>query len=1378
MDGRLQQVTKLSHSQQQIWIGQRLHPRSPLYNMAFAWVFDAELRADLFEAAWRRVLEKNPVLRSVAVESGGETQLQVRDADSMLTQTLDWSQRPGAERGLASWLGERCSQPLPLDSKLVDSLLIRLPGGGTCWYLNQHHLISDAWSTVLVYRQVAAEYAALVRGEGAAESPAASQTQPAEPSLEALQTARTHWEERLRQPNRTVPLYGRNAVPSDTASTRLTIELSAERSQALARLCQETGFASLSPAVSRFAVFSTLLLSWLQRVSGQSELSFDAPAAGRDTAAKKRAIGLFIEMFPFQTELDTGETFRSLGAKCLAETALFLQHALPGLSAPSGAAAGNVVLNYFPESFGDFAEIPARVEWIHPGHGDSVHALRLQVHDFGGTGSYTLHFDFNDGVLPDELRCRGLRHFESLLDALLDNPDQEIAAVDILTEEEREELATLNGQEPQPLPDRSVVALFEERAGADPAEVALRQGDAELSLGQLWRRTNALAAALEDRGVQPGDRVAILGRRSIDVVTAILATLRARAAYVPVDPSYPARRIREILDDCGARLVLTGEGEAVEDVTGLPIADGIRAGEGRSPRADAPLLDDLAYVLYTSGSTGRPKGVLVEHAGLADYLLWASRQYVRGERLTFPLFTSLSFDLTVTSLFLPLITGGVLEVFPEPGGPVDSTLVDVVEANRADFIKLTPSHLALMSRIGLEGSRLRRMVVGGEDFKASLAARVASQVGRQLEIYNEYGPTEAIVGCMLHRYDPAADTGASVPIGKPADHVELEILNEALTPTPSGTPGELWISRYGLARGYHQLPELTAERFQPRPDRPGERRYRSGDRVRLLAPNKLDYLGRIDRQLKISGFRVESGEIEAALLTVPGVESCAVVALEPERAAGADAAEVRHCVRCGLPSNYPQAAFDKDGVCSVCRSYEAVKDHAQGYFKTMDELRAVFAASGQRNDSPYDCMMLLSGGKDSTYALCRLVDMGLRVYAFTLDNGFISDGAKRNIERVTGKLGVPVEFGVTTAMNAIFRDSLSRNSNVCHGCFKTVYTLSTTRAQQLGIPIIVTGLSRGQMFETRLTEEMFRDGRRSPEEVDAAVLAARKVYHRVDDEVSRSLDVSLFASDDVFERIQFVDFYRYCDVGLDEMLSYLREKVPWARPEDTGRSTNCLINDVGIYVHKQERGFHNYALPYSWDVRLGHKQRDEALAELDDHIDPAYVHRTLAEIGYDGESLAVAGRPRVIAFYTGPVALPEAEIRARLRERLPAPLVPSRFERGDSIPLTPHGKVDDRALAATLDRAGRQTSQSPPDGPVEEYLADTWRQLLGVTSVGRDDDFFELGGASLTAMEVMIRLCKEFQIDLPLETLFAHSRLSALARVAEDKILDDVAALE
>jgi amino acid adenylation domain-containing protein len=1359
----------LSHSQTQIWIGQRLHPESPLYNMAFAFLLPAALDAELFARAWRRVADRSDALRTRVMAGDGEARPRLAPSGGA-TEFLDFRSRSDPEAEFRCWCAERCARPLSPDGSLVDSVLVLLGAECTGWYLNQHHLIADAWSTQLLFRQLGAEYVALEHGGG--KVPALADYYPTAVALSSAGRGRAaaaeHWAARRTRPGRRVPLYGRDAEPKDTASHRLTLELDEDRSRALDRLARQEGFLSPSAELSRFTLFATLLVGWLHRVSGRTELCFDAPVAGRPTPEAKRALGLFIEMFPFAATIEPRDSLRSLGAKCLEEAKLFLRHALPGMSAPSGAAASNVVLNFFPAAFGDFAGLPVEVEWVHPGHSDSVHALRLQVHDFAGSGSTTLHFDFNETALPEWLRRRGPEQFERLLTDCLDDPDRPIATIDLRSEEERRSLTAINTADGTPPPDRTVVELFEERAGLEPHQVALRQGSSEMTFDELRRRTAALAAVLEGRGLEPGDRVAIVGRRSPLAVVAILATLRSRGAYLPIEPSVPPVRLQELLADSGARFLLLGEGALHaafrSGVDALSIDEAIGQGAGKAPNRPGPELDDLAYLMYTSGSTGRPKGVLIEHRGLADYLGWAARQYVRGDRLTFPLFTSLAFDLTVTSLFLPLITGGTLEIYPQPDSPVDTALMDVARADTVDFIKLTPSHLALLARVGLEGSRLRRMVVGGENLATPLAATISAQLHDQIEIYNEYGPTEAVVGCVAHRYDPEADVAASVPIGFPADHVQVEILNEALSPVPDGVPGELWISRLGLARGYHGLPALTAERFQPQPARPGERRYRTGDLVRMTKVAGLEYLGRRDRQLKVSGFRVEPAEVEAALLSVKGIEQCAVV---PHRRHPTirPAGELRHCVRCGLPSDYPRAVFDNDGVCSVCRSYESIRKHAQAYFRTMDDLRTLFEESARNNDSEYDCLLLLSGGKDSSYALCRLVEMGLSVYA-------------ENIRRLTGELGVPVEMATTPAMNEIFRDSLMRFSNVCNGCFKTIYTLSMKRAHELGIPIIVTGLSRGQMFETRLSEQTFHDGRYSPEEVDAAVLAARKLYHRTADQVSRSLDVEIFRDDRIFDEIRFVDFYRYCDVGLEEVLSYLRRRVPWVRPEDTGRSTNCRINDVGIYIHKKERGFHNYSLPYSWDVRLGHKKRQAALEELDDEIDTDAVRAILDEIGYDEERLSAgAGQTALHAFYVAPEELPAEELRRQLGERLPPQLIPVRFERVASIPLTASGKVDAGALSRQV--AGRLAEKAfrAPAGPVEEYLAALWQEELGVERVGADDDFFELGGTSLSAMQVMLRLCREFDLDLALETVFSQPVLGSLARAAEERILADVAEL-
>ena len=585
------------------------------------------------------------------------------------------------------------------------------------------------------------------------------------------------------------------------------------------------------------------------------------------------------------------------------------------------------------------------------------------------------------------------------------------------------------------------------------------------------------------------------------------------------------------------------------------------------------------------------------------------------------------------------------------------------------------------------------------------------------------------------------------------------MLDDERRPVPDGAIGELYIGGPGVARGYLGRPKLSAERFV---DIGGSRYYQSGDLARVLDRGLLHYCGRIDKQIKLQGVRIEQGEIEAALLSHHSVSEAAVQIVNGRRA-GSDSAS-KHCTRCGLPSNYPGASYDHDGVCALCKGFADYQERTQRYFRDMGQLHKLLT-NPEMARGDYDCLVLFSGGKDSTYTLCQLADMGMRVFAFTLDNGYISDQAKGNISRVVEELRVDHIFASTPAMNAIFADSLQRFSNVCNGCFKTIYTLATKKADELKIPFIVTGLSRGQFFETRLTEELFVDDEFDPDTIDKVVLDARKAYHRADDTVNRLLDGSCFHDDAIFERIQFIDFYRYCPASLEEMYDYLDRRVPWVRPTDTGRSTNCLINDAGIYVHKKERGFHNYAFPYSWDVRVGHKRRDAALAELDDEINEVDVSRMLDEVGYHIDQ--TVGGERLAAYYVAENAVASTELRDFLAKRLPAAMVPTFFVRLDAMPLTQNGKLNREALPAPGHSAVATAGvhQAPSD-EIEIALAEIWKQVLRLGRVGAHDRFIDLGGDSITAIQVSSRAMKA-GLALTPAPLLANKSIAELALVVE-----------
>lgn len=327
------------------------------------------------------------------------------------------------------------------------------------------------------------------------------------------------------------------------------------------------------------------------------------------------------------------------------------------------------------------------------------------------------------------------------------------------------------------------------------------------------------------------------------------------------------------------------------------------------------------------------------------------------------------------------------------------------------------------------------------------------------------------------------------------------------------------------------------------------------------------------------------------------------------------------CTRCVLSSNVPRVTVAADGVCNVCREYDDSKVVYDAYFGTEADLRRLVAKATARQPSDFDCLLLYSGGKDSTYVLYKLIDLGYRVLTLTFDNGYIPAACFRNIEQVCRELGVDnvIARVAKEKMDQVFVESLREQSTVCSGCFRALTARSTELAIQRDIPVVVTGLSRGQIFATKV-HQLLRIGVTDVDRIDRTLREFRSCYHAANDAIAVLVDDRALADAAAFDATQFVDFYRYCPATKREIVALLSERAPfWRKPANVGGcSTNCLINDVGIHVHLQSRGYHNYAVPLAWDVRFGHLTRDEALQELTSEPDPAKVERLLHAIGYLG----------------------------------------------------------------------------------------------------------------------------------------------------------------
>ena len=458
----------------------------------------------------------------------------------------------------------------------------------------------------------------------------------------------------------------------------------------------------------------------------------------------------------------------------------------------------------------------------------------------------------------------------------------------------------LNGGEPRRLssgrndtpvefPLVCVHELFERQAARTPDAIALVFGTRQVNYRELNEYSNQLAHYLRGRGVGPDVLVGVCLERSPEMVMALLGVWKAGGAYVPLDPTYPSARLSFMIDDARTRLILTEEksrpllassgAEAIYLDTDWPMVER-QARDNLAPVADP---SNLAYVMYTSGSTGNPKGVMIVHSGLVNYLWWAIKAYDLELGIRVPVHTSVSFDLTVTSLFTPLLAGGTAELLAEDAGAQNLVTALQTRGNKG-LIKITPSHLALLNRQvhPTQASGMARVfVIGGEALLAD-NLRIWREHAPDTRLINEYGPTEAVVGCCVYEVRPEDSTSGPVPIGRPIVNTAMYVLDKNFNTVPVGEVGEFYIGGVGIARGYLNRPELTAERFLPDPFSgiPGGKMYKTGDLGRYRTDGILEYLGRTDDQVKIHSYRIELGEIEAALSAHPNVQSCAVLAQE------------------------------------------------------------------------------------------------------------------------------------------------------------------------------------------------------------------------------------------------------------------------------------------------------------------------------------------------------------------------------------------------------------------------------------------------------------------------------------------------------------------
>ena len=893
----------LSASQQRLWFLDRLEPGNSTYNVSAAIRIEGDVDRGVLEKCFQTIIQRHGTLRTNFKSVDGRPALQVNDHRPWLLayddcRDLDWETQLRTLKRLAD---EESRRPFDLgEDWLVRARLVQLSPRDFELLLTMHHIVCDGWSMGVLRRELAALYPAI----------AANRPSPL-PDLKLQFVDYAAWQrDWLGEGPLTRQLqYWREQLADAPPSLELPLDRprpsvqtyrgGAARHQLPAHLLQSL---MTLGRTRRKTLFMVLLAAWqtlLHRLTGQDDIIVGTPIANRRLPEFESLIGFFANTLALRSDLAGDPTFRELLDR-VGETLLqaYEHQDLPferlvdelGLQRDMSRSPLFQVMFVLQNAGGAAIETDGLritdIELLHGGAAMFDLTLNVEQTEDG----LRLLAVYNSDLFDAATVQRMLESFEVLLRGVAASPNDRISALPILSESEKSRLATWCGNEPQLRPGDSILRRISDRTIATPDAAALVMDDREISYRELDIMSSRLGNLLRERGIGDESLVGVHLRRSVEAITTLIGIWKAGAAYLPLDSSYPAARLRQMIDDADVAAVIT-DSQLAENLpagTELICLDRLDEDLSRQPSTvprTAATGDRLAYVLFTSGSTGRPKGVEITHGSLVNHAvdLAGMQDLAPGDRVL--QFLSLSFDASAEEIFPALISGATLVLHPSPHATSGCELLDFTRNHDIGVVHLpSPVSLQMLDAIAAAGvercSHLKLFLTGGDALPPDKLRQWCDTLGHRAKLLFCYGTTEATITSTVYQA-PAAGAGACsrVPIGRPISNQRVYVLDSNLQPVPAGVCGELWLGGAGVGRGYRNRPEETAQRFVPDPfsTRPGARMYRTGDLARFRADGQIEFLGRLDAQAKIHGYRVEPGEIESLLNEHPAIREAAVV---------------------------------------------------------------------------------------------------------------------------------------------------------------------------------------------------------------------------------------------------------------------------------------------------------------------------------------------------------------------------------------------------------------------------------------------------------------------------------------------------------------------
>ncbi len=850
-----------SSAQRRLYIVNQMGDVGITYNVPLVNLIEGKLDLKKLSNAIESLVERHEVLRTSFDMKDGDAVQVVNEKVKFKSIYLKWD-----EHNLQSVIDEY-NQPFDLlNAPLFRFVLVNLAQDKHLFIFIVHHIIFDGWSVSVFNKELWDLYYGHELPPKKLQFKDYAVWQQKDKGSDQVKKQEQFWIDTFKdgvpQLNLETDFHRGNIL--SFKGRRPKLEVDAELTSKIVEFNHRT----------ESTLFMVLLAAYkilLSKYSSQDDFVIGVPASGRTTPDMEDILGMFVNSLPIRSKPDDKKSFKEylnelkdIVLRSYDNQDFQLDDLIEKLEITRESSRNPLFDVMFVLSnkvadikVGDMVVKPYDYEF-------NVAKFDLSLEMVEKEKTLELNLEFKEDLYLESTVLKMGEHYISILKQICEDENVLLKDINVVGDNDIQFLIReFNDTIVEYSKDKTIIQLFEEQVKSTPDNIALDCHGKTMTYTDLNKKANMLGRTLRKKGVQPDDVVVIILERSIEFVVSVISVLKAGGAFLPLDPEYPDDRLSYIIENSEAEILISdnsfkerinfkGEFVDVKD-------DKWYDAENSDPEiVNNP--EDLIYLIYTSGSTGRPKGVMLTHQGLNNYINWAKKVYLKGEDLNFPLYSSISFDLTETSIFTPLLSGNCIVIYP--GQDKSMLIEDIIRDNKIGVLKLTPTHLKILETIDVSKSKLRRLIVGGEDLKRNVAEKVYDQFQGKIEILNEYGPTEAVIGCMIHEYDPKMDNRISVPIGIPGDNVRIYLLDKNLKPVPRGVIGELYIAGDGVARGYKSLPEITEERFLPDPFHEDQRMYKSGDLAKFLPNGVIEYIGRIDFQVKIRGHRIEMGEVE------------------------------------------------------------------------------------------------------------------------------------------------------------------------------------------------------------------------------------------------------------------------------------------------------------------------------------------------------------------------------------------------------------------------------------------------------------------------------------------------------------------------------------